>query len=98
MEMELSDQQILWIASLARLQVRPEDLPEYRRRLGALIAYFGKLSELDVTDVEPTSHVLGLHSVLRDDIERPSLAQQKILQNAPEARDGCFVVPRILED
>lgn len=50
-----------------------------------------------MTGIEPTSHSIPVINVFREDAVRPSLPREEVLQNAPKARDGCFVVPRIVE-
>ena len=63
-----------------------------------IIDYFRKLQELDTEGVEPMSHPLELENVMRDDEPQPGLGRDEILANAPEKREGKFVVPRIVAD
>jgi aspartyl-tRNA(Asn)/glutamyl-tRNA(Gln) amidotransferase subunit C len=55
------------------------------------------LNELDTTDVPPTSHVLPLKNVFREDMVAPSLSQQETLANAPDQWMGYFKVPKVIE-
>ncbi len=95
--MALTREEVRKVALLARLELTDEELDSQTNHLNDLIAQFEKLQALDVTGIEPTSHSIPMFNVLRDDVSHPSLPREEILQNAPESRDGCFVVPRILE-
>jgi aspartyl-tRNA(Asn)/glutamyl-tRNA(Gln) amidotransferase subunit C len=65
--------------------------------LSKILAYIEKLNELDIAGVEPTSHVLDLVNVLREDEPRPSIALDEALLNAPDRADNFYRVPRIIE-
>ena len=56
-----------------------------------------KLNELDTKDVEPTSHVVSLSNVMRDDVQRASISREDALANAPDHTDKFYRVPRIIE-
>jgi aspartyl-tRNA(Asn)/glutamyl-tRNA(Gln) amidotransferase subunit C len=85
------------VALLARLKLSNEEKELFSAQLGKVIGYIDTLNELDTTDVDPTSHVLPLKNVFRDDVVAPSLLREKTLQNAPESKDGFFRVPKIIE-
>jgi len=61
------------------------------------LKYINKLNELNTEKVEPTSHVLGLSNVFREDKVRPSLQQEEILANAPEVEASHFKVKKVIE-
>ena len=69
-----------------------------RSQLDAILGYVEQLRRVDTTGVEPTAHVLPLVNVMRDDEVRPSYPPDAMLANAPDAQDGQFRVPRILEE
>lgn len=96
--MQLTDADIRSIARLARLELPEEEIAAQHQHINALLEWFEALKTVDVTDVEPTFHVVGMYNFLRDDVCAESLPREAVLANAPEAADGCFVVPRILED
>jgi aspartyl-tRNA(Asn)/glutamyl-tRNA(Gln) amidotransferase subunit C len=56
------------------------------------------ISQVDITDVAPTAHAVSMRNVMRDDVLQPSLSNEKALQNAPEAEDGYFKVPKVIQD
>ena len=94
--MTLSAEEVRRVALLARLELSDDEIETQARNLNNLLAQFEALQNLDVTGIAPTSHSIPVFNVLRDDAIRPSLPREQALANAPEQRDGCFVVPRIL--
>ena len=95
--MSLSYDEARKVALLARLELTEEEIEEQARHLNGLLAVFAEMQTLDVTGVEPTAHAFPVYNVFREDEVRPSLPREAVLANAPEARDGLFVVPRIVE-
>lgn len=96
--MALTPDEVRKVALLSRLELNDEEVARQAKHLNQLLQQFEKLQELDVTGVEPTSHSIPVSNVFREDTARPSLPREEVLANAPEARDGCFVVPRIIGD
>ncbi|MEP6756927.1 MAG: Asp-tRNA(Asn)/Glu-tRNA(Gln) amidotransferase subunit GatC [Chthonomonadales bacterium] len=94
--MSLTIEQVQKVAGLARLSLTDIEIASQTTHLNALLEQFEKLNELDVTGIEPTAHSVPIFNALRDDVAKPSLSRECALANAPEARDGCFIVPRIL--
>ncbi|MFO7549619.1 MAG: Asp-tRNA(Asn)/Glu-tRNA(Gln) amidotransferase subunit GatC [Acidimicrobiia bacterium] len=92
------DIDIAHVARLARLDLSPGQLEEYRRQLGVILEHAVRVQAVDTEDVEPTAHPLGLTNAFRDDGLRSSLDRDEVLAQAPEARDGYFVVPPALEE
>jgi aspartyl-tRNA(Asn)/glutamyl-tRNA(Gln) amidotransferase subunit C len=89
----ITREQVLHVAKLARLALTEEELERLGGQLDAILAAVSKVSELDLSDVPPTSHPLDLVNVLADDEPRPSLPRDAALANAPQAEDGAFRVP-----
>jgi aspartyl-tRNA(Asn)/glutamyl-tRNA(Gln) amidotransferase subunit C len=85
------------VARLSRLELSSEERETFRVQLGSILDHFRQLDALDLRDVPPTSHVLPMANVLRDDAPRPSLPREEALANAPAAEDGFFVVPPVIE-
>ena len=94
---QVSRQEVLKIASLAKLSLTEEEIEKYTSQLNDILAYMGQLNELDTRDVEPLSHVLDLTNVTREDVEQSSLTREEALRNAPESDEEYFVVPRVIE-
>ncbi|MFD1954320.1 Asp-tRNA(Asn)/Glu-tRNA(Gln) amidotransferase subunit GatC [Paenibacillus thailandensis] len=95
--MGISMQDVEHVAKLARLELTDEEKETFNGQLNAILKYAEKLNELDTDGVEPTSHVLPLMNVMREDDARPSLPIEKVLLNAPDEEDGQFKVPAVLE-
>jgi len=84
------------IAMLSRLRLSEEERGVFSKQISSIIEYISKLNEIDTSDVEPTSHVLQIKNVFRDDERKSSLSKDKALQNAPDRADGFFRVPKII--
>lgn len=95
--MKITRQDVEKVALLSRLEFAEAELETFTGQLNSILDYAGMLECLDTADVKPTAHVLPLQNVLRADEVRPSLPQELALANAPEAEDGYFKVPKIVE-
>jgi aspartyl-tRNA(Asn)/glutamyl-tRNA(Gln) amidotransferase subunit C len=95
--MTLSKDDVRKVALLARLELDESEIENQGEHLNNLLKQFEKLQELNVDGIEPTSHSMPVFNVFREDVVRPSLSQSETLANAPESRDGYFIVPRIIE-
>ena len=95
--MPLTPEEVEHVALLSRLELTEEERALFTRQLSAIVDYFQQLRELDTAGVPPTSHVVPMQNVLREDSPRPSLSQEEALANAPEEQQDCFLVPRIIE-
>ena len=89
----LSRDQVLHVARLARLELTDEEVERFGGELSKVLDHIEKIGELDLADVEPTSHVVEIENVLRADEPRPSLPREKALESAPDAALGGFRVP-----
>lgn len=85
------------VANLARLDLTDAEKAEFTEQLNAILKYAEKLNELDTENVEPTTHVLPITNVMRDDVTKESLPIEKVLLNAPDEEDGQIKVPAVLE-
>ncbi|HEY8424115.1 MAG TPA: Asp-tRNA(Asn)/Glu-tRNA(Gln) amidotransferase subunit GatC [Clostridia bacterium] len=90
-------EEILKISKLSRLTLDEQEAKEFQEEFNAIIKTIERLNELDTQGVEPTYSVLVDVNDLREDVARPSMDRDKILENAPEAEDGSFKVPTIVE-
>jgi aspartyl-tRNA(Asn)/glutamyl-tRNA(Gln) amidotransferase subunit C len=91
--MAITREQVEHVARLAHLALTDEELERLGGQLNAILEAVGKVSELDLADVEPTSHPLDLVNVWREDEPLPSLPREEALANAPETEGGFFKVP-----
>jgi len=88
---------VKYVAHLARLALTPEEETKLAAQLGNILGYIEKLSELDVTGVEPTAHAVPMVNITRADEVRESLSHEAALRNAPRQANGLFIVPKIVE-
>ncbi len=90
-------EEVKHIAMLARISLTDQEIQKLSSQLSAVVEYIGKLKEIDTKDVEPTSHVIPINNVFRDDNIRQSLSPQEMLKNAPDSNEGFFIVPKIID-
>jgi aspartyl-tRNA(Asn)/glutamyl-tRNA(Gln) amidotransferase subunit C len=86
------------VARLARLDLSEEERVRMQAELSTILEHVTKIQALDLDGIAPTAHTVPLRNVMRPDEVTPSLTQEQALANAPEERDGRFMVPRIVED
>ena len=96
--MQLSRDEVLHVARLARLALSDDEVTRFGAQLSAILDHAARVSEVAADDVPPTSHALPLSNVFRDDEIGDCLPQEKALSTAPEVEDGRFKVPRIIEE
>ena len=89
-------EQVRKVANLARLELTPEEEEQFTSQLGNILDYFQQLSELDVSDVAPTTRAIDVSNVTRTDDLQPYAEREAILQGAPEQEGEFFKVPKIL--
>jgi aspartyl-tRNA(Asn)/glutamyl-tRNA(Gln) amidotransferase subunit C len=85
--------QVLHVARLARLELSDEEVERMAAELSKVLDHIEKIGELDLEGVEPTSHVVDVVNVLRDDVPVPSFPQEVVLAAAPERVGDGFGVP-----
>ena len=94
--MTISIQEVEYVAKLAKLKLTEEEKTAYAEKLSAVLAYMEHLKEIDTSQVPPTTHVLPLENVFREDVVKPCLPREEALANAPDRQDGYFKVPKII--
>jgi len=96
--MKIQKKEVEDVGRLARIELSEDEKELFGQQLSSILSYIEKLKELDTSQVEPTTHVLPLHNVFREDKVLPSLSPEQALANAPEAMDGFYRVPKIIEN
>ena len=96
--MKITREEVEHVARLARLALSEEEREKMRAQLDAILTYVDKLNQLDTSQAEPTSHVIPMTNIFREDKAGPSLSQEEALANAPDRQGALFRVPRILEE
>ena len=91
--MAIDREQLLHVAHLARLELRADEVERLEGQLNDILEAVSKVSELDLSDVPPTSHPLSVVNVFRPDEPRPSLPLEDVFANTPERDGDHFRVP-----
>jgi aspartyl-tRNA(Asn)/glutamyl-tRNA(Gln) amidotransferase subunit C len=94
--MSVSHEHVKNIARLAKLQFSPKEEERFTEQFNQILSYVEKLDELVTESIEPTTHVLDLSNVLRDDTVTLWLTQDQALANAPAQKSGFFSVPKVI--
>jgi aspartyl-tRNA(Asn)/glutamyl-tRNA(Gln) amidotransferase subunit C len=91
--MAITREQVLHVAALAQLGLTEEEVARFEGQLSAILESVGKIAELDLEGVDPTSHPLDIVNVFGEDVPEPCLTLEDALANAPDPEDGSFGVP-----
>jgi aspartyl-tRNA(Asn)/glutamyl-tRNA(Gln) amidotransferase subunit C len=94
--MAVTKKDVEYIAELAKLKFKDEELEKFTEQLNEILAYVEKLNELDTTNVEPLSHPVEGSNVFRDDTVKPSIDREEALKNAPDRSELFFKVPKVI--
>lgn len=85
------------VAKLARIRVEEDDLPALAQEFNNILGFIEQLNEVDVDGVEPMVSVTPMRLKRRQDGVTDGNQQAKVLSNAPDAREGFFAVPKVVE-
>lgn len=96
MSEKITDAIIDYVGILAKLELSGEEKEQAKTDMTTMLAYIDKLKELDVTNVEPMSHVFPITNVFREDVITNGDEKELILSNAPEKKEGQFKVPKVI--
>ena len=96
--MKITRQDVAHIARLSRLRLSEEEMAEAGAHLERILGYVDKLSELDLSGIEPTTHAVSLVIQPRPDRAGDELSPARVLSNAPQAVDGMFCVPKVVDE
>jgi aspartyl-tRNA(Asn)/glutamyl-tRNA(Gln) amidotransferase subunit C len=94
----ISREDVAHLARLSRLAVTEEELETFAGQLDVILQAVARVGEVTAGDIPPTSHSVPLTNVLREDVVMPGLTREDALAGAPDAADGRFRVPRILDE
>ena len=93
----ITKEEVRHVAHLARLAITEEEVKHFTEQLAKIVQFADKLNELDTTNVEPTTHVLPLENVLREDKSVAGLDRDLMMKNVKEQEAGQVKVPAIME-
>ena len=97
MENRISDETIEYVGVLAKLELSDEEREQAKQDMGRMLDYIDQMNALDTEGIEPMSHAFPVENVLREDMVTNGDMRDALLANAPEEKDGMFVVPRTFE-
>lgn len=92
----ISDETIEYVGILAKLDLSGEEKEAAKHDMERMLDYIDKLNELDVSGVEPMSHVFPVENVFREDVVTNGDGHEDTLANAPQEKDQAFVVPKTI--
>ena len=95
--MAISSETVRYVADLSRIELSESELTRLSGQLEAILRFIDTLAQADVSNVSPTSHILPLNNVMRQDVPRQSLPLEKSLANAPEREGAFFVSPKVID-
>ncbi len=93
----ISKEEVKHIAKLARLGLTEKEIKKMQKELSSILDYIEKLKEVDTSKIEPTSHSMRLENVMRIDQSEKPLKSQKLLELAPETKNGYLKTKPILK-
>ena len=93
----ISDETIEYVGILAKLELSDEEKEQAKKDMANMLDYIDTLNELDTSEVEPMSHVFPVNNVFREDVVTNGDDREEILANAPEAKEGAFLVPKTFD-
>lgn len=95
--MSINKEIVEYVANLSRIELNKSELETLSVQLNAILDFIDKLKRADITDIAPTSHILPVSNVLRQDSLKTSLPINETLKNAPQKKENFFVVPKVIE-
>ncbi len=95
--MAIDKETVAYVAHLARIELQPNELEKLSGQLHDIVGFIDKLSRLNTETIQPTSHILALSNVLREDQAHSCLTPPEALDNAPGKKGNFFSVPKIID-
>jgi len=93
----ISIEEVKHVAHLARLAITDEEAAMFTEQLDSIISFAEELNEVDTENVKPTTHVLQMKNIMREDVPDKGLPVEDVVKNAPDHKDGYIRVPSILD-
>lgn len=98
MSEKIDVEKVRHIAKLSRLELSKEEEVKFSEQLSSILDYVAQLDKVNTEGVEPMANITGLKNVFREDeVESSGITHEDIAKNAPEFKDGAFVVPGVFE-
>lgn len=94
--MKITQEEVAYVANLAHLEMKPDEVERMTRQLDDILGYVDKLGELDTQNVPPTTHAISMQNAFREDAVKESLSREEALANGPLQNGEAFVVSKII--
>jgi len=95
--MKITLEEVKYVAQLARINFTDEQIVMLGKQLSNIVGYIEQLKEIETANIEPTSHIMPLNNVFREDSISSSLPRHEMLSNAPDCNERFYIVPKIIE-
>lgn len=95
--MQITDETIEYVGILAKLELSDEEKEQAKKDMSDMLAYVGKLNELNTEGVEPMSHTFSVCNVFREDVVTNGDDRDNMLLNAPDQKNGAYKVPKTFD-
>ncbi len=95
--MAINKDTVKYVAHLARIDLEPKELEKLSQELQEILDFIDKLNKVQIEGIAPTSHILPMDNVLREDTPAESLSNENVLKNAPQRKGNFFGVPKVIE-
>jgi aspartyl-tRNA(Asn)/glutamyl-tRNA(Gln) amidotransferase subunit C len=93
----INEKDVEYVAALSRIHLQPEEIHKLTKNLEDIVSYIDQLKQVDVTDIEPTSHALPLTNAFREDQVKKCFTQEEALRFSVEQLNGSYKVPKVIE-
>lgn len=93
----ISDETIEYVGILAKLELSDDEKEQAKKDMGRMLDYIDKLNELDTESIDPMSHVFPVDNVFREDVVTNGDDREQMLANAPQKKDGTYMVPKTFD-
>jgi aspartyl-tRNA(Asn)/glutamyl-tRNA(Gln) amidotransferase subunit C len=94
--MKITPEEVVYVANLAHLDLKPDEVERMTRQLDTILSYVDKLNELETDNVVPTTHAISIHNAFRPDEAKKSLSREEALANGPVQNGEAFVVAKVI--
>lgn len=88
---------VRYVAHLARIELKTNELTILAKQLEDILEFINKLKQVDIDNARPTTHILPIQNVFREDKQHPCLSIEEALKNAPQRKEDFFGVPKVIE-
>lgn len=85
-----------YVADLSKLKFSETEIEEFAGQFQSILSYIGEIEKLDLSGIEPLTHISQTENIFRDDVVQPCLTTEEALMNAPKRNESFFKVPKVL--